>query len=488
MEQAAGGVFIDGEVGGEGPLLDVVNPSTEEVLGAVRTASAADIARAIASARRTYDAGDWAHMPRQSRVAAVMRLLDELDARKEAIRRIIVAEAGCPVQSPLMPVQLDGVLVHAREFAGYCLTVPECEPNPVPFNQRISPSGMLVESLRRYVPVGVVSAISAYNFPFYLNLWKVIPALVAGNAVVLRPSPLTPFSALVFGDAARAAGLPVGVLNIVVDAGHEGGVLMTRDPAVDMVTFTGSSAVGERVAAQAATGIKRLQLELGGKSAQIFLPDRTDAAEAAPAGVCAAHAGQGCALGTRVFVPNEMKAGLLTRMAEKMAQLPIGDAAAPGTIVGPVITAAQRDRCAHYVAAAVDGGATLVSGGGRPKGLDRGYFFEPTLLDLPDNRNPAAQDEIFGPVVGVIGYDSVDHAIEMANDSPFGLSGYVYGRDLAQAIGVAERLRTGTVNVNSGMHSPYVSSGGFGLSGVGRERGYEGLRVYQQLQVLNISN
>jgi len=146
VEQAAGGVFIDGEVGGEGPLLDVVNPSTEEVLGAVRTASAADIARAIASARRTYDAGDWAHMPRQSRVAAVMRLLDELDARKEAIRRIIVAEAGCPVQSPLMPVQLDGVLVHAREFAGYCLTVPECEPNPVPFNQRISPSGMRLNS------------------------------------------------------------------------------------------------------------------------------------------------------------------------------------------------------------------------------------------------------------------------------------------------------------------------------------------------------
>jgi aldehyde dehydrogenase (NAD+) len=242
------------------------------------------------------------------------------------------------------------------------------------------------------------------------------------------------------------------------------------------------------VAAQAATGLKRLQLELGGKSAQIFLPDRVDDADGAPAAVCSSHAGQGCALGTRIFVPEAAKAEVLERMAGRMAALRVGDASDPETIVGPVITAAQRDRCAHYVAVAVAAGAKVVHGGQRPSGLDRGYFFEPTLLDLPDNANPAAQDEIFGPVVGVIGYRSLDHAVEMANDSPFGLSGYVYGHDLRQAIGVAEQLRTGTVNVNSGMHSPYVSSGGFGLSGIGRERGVEGLRIYQQLQVLNVSN
>jgi len=488
LVEVARGAFIDGELGGDGTLLDVLNPSTEDLFAQVQTASADDIRRAIGSARRTYDAGGWSALPREQRVAHVMRLLDALDEAKDRIRQIIVAEAGCPINSPLMSVQLDGVLRDVREFARFALTLPEMEPNPVPFSRRISHAGMLVESVRRHVPVGVVAAISAYNFPFYLNLWKIVPALVAGNTLVLRPSPLTPLAALVFADAAQAADLPRGVLNIVVDAGHEGGVMLTRDPAVDMVTFTGSSSVGERVAAQAATGLKRLQLELGGKSAQIFLPDRVDDADGAPAAVCSSHAGQGCALGTRIFVPEAAKAEVLERMAGRMAALRVGDASDPETIVGPVITAAQRDRCAHYVAVAVAAGAKVVHGGQRPSGLDRGYFFEPTLLDLPDNANPAAQDEIFGPVVGVIGYRSLDHAVEMANDSPFGLSGYVYGHDLRQAIGVAEQLRTGTVNVNSGMHSPYVSSGGFGLSGIGRERGVEGLRIYQQLQVLNVSN
>ena len=488
MSSPVDGVFADGEWGGAGICIDVINPSTEEIVSQVRTASLDDVRRAIDAARSAFDRTDWASAPRSARVQAVLRLVDALVERREQIRQIIVAEAGCPVGSPLMPVQVDLPLKHARDYAQYYLSLPETEPNPIPLQERISPAGLLVDSVKNYVPVGVVSAISAYNFPFYLNMWKVVPALLTGNTVVLRPSPLTPLSALIFGEAAAAADLPKGVLNIVVDADHQGGVLMTQDPAVDLVTFTGSSAVGEQVAAQAAKGIKRIQLELGGKSAQIFLPDRSDAAEGAAASVCAAHAGQGCALGTRIFVPSESKAEVMQRMAGQLAHLTIGNAACSSTVVGPVITAAQRDRCAHYVAAAVAEGAKIVAGGKRPANLERGYFFEPTILDLPDNRNPAAQDEIFGPVVGVIGYDSVDHAIEMANDSPFGLSGYVFGRDLIQAIGVAKRLRTGTVNVNSGLHSPYSSSGGFGMSGVGRERGYEGLRIYQQIQVLNISN
>jgi len=484
----ASGVFVEGEWGGQGACIDVINPSIEEIVSSVRTASLDDVHQAIRAARSAYDQTDWGSAPRAQRVRAVLGLINALVERQDRIRQIVVAEAGCPVASPVMAVQVDLPLKHARDYAQYYLSLPETEPNPVPLQERISPAGMLIESVKNYVPVGVVSAISAYNFPFYLNMWKVIPALLTGNTVILRPSPLTPLSALIFGEAAIAAGLPKGVLNIVVDAGHEGGVLMTQDLAVDLVTFTGSSTVGEQVAAQASKGLKRIQLELGGKSAQIFLPDRIEAADAAAAGVCAAHAGQGCALGTRIFVPSEFKADIMRRMAEQLAHLTIGDAACTSTVIGPVITAAQRDRCAHYVAAATAAGAKIVAGGKRPADLARGYFFEPTILDLPDNRNPAAQDEIFGPVVGVIGYDSVDHAVEMANDSPFGLSGYVFGRDLIQAIQVAKRLRTGTVNVNSGLHSPYSSSGGFGLSGVGRERGYEGLRIYQQLQVLNISN
>lgn len=387
-----------------------------------------------------------------------------------------------------MAAQFDAPLKMTRDLMRYYLTLPEVEQNPVPLLERIAPSGAFVESLKRHVPVGVVVAISAYNFPFFLNIWKVIPALMTGNSVVLRPSPLTPYSALVFAQAAEAAGLPPGILNIVIDAGHEGGVTLTTDARIDMVTFTGSSAVGERVAAQASKGIKRLQLELGGKSAQIFLPDRIEAARFAALSVCMAHAGQGCVLGTRILVPSAAKEQLLAQMAASLETLTIGDPADPRTQVGPVITAAQRDRCAHYVAAAVDAGARVVAGGKRPAHLDEGYYFEPTLLDLPDNRNPAAQDEIFGPVVGVIGYDSIDHAVEMANDSIFGLSGYVFGKDMRQAIEVAQRLRTGTVNVNSSAMSAYASSGGFGASGFGRERGVEGIRVYQQLQVLNISN
>ncbi|MET0378224.1 MAG: aldehyde dehydrogenase family protein, partial [Spongiibacteraceae bacterium] len=235
-------------------------------------------------------------------------------------------------------------------------------------------------------------------------------------------------------------------------------------------------------------GIKRLQLELGGKSAQIFLPDRLEAARFAALSVCLAHAGQGCVLGTRVLVPAAQKQDVLAQMASSLEGLVIGDPADPKTQIGPVITAAQRDRCERYVAAAVAAGARVVAGGKRPAHLPNGFYFEPTILDVPDNSNPAAKDEIFGPVVSVIGYDSIDHAVEMANDSIYGLSGYVFGKDMRQALAVAERLRTGTVNINSSAMSAYASSGGFGASGIGRERGIEGIRAYQQIQVLNISN
>lgn len=481
-------LFIDGAFTEGDGCLEVINPATEAVIGSLATAAPAHVEAAIAAARRAFDSGDWANRSRTERVATIVRMLDHFARHLDRLRPMIVAEAGCPIGTPVMASQLDLPLRQTREFLAYFLTLAEFEQNPVPLLARIAPSGAFVESVKSFVPVGVVTAISAYNFPFFLNLWKVVPALMTGNTVILRPSPLTPYSALVFGEAAQAAGLPPGVLNIVVDPGHEGGVTLTTHDDVDMVTFTGSSQVGERVAAQAARGIKRVHLELGGKSAQIFLPDRIEPARFAALSVCLAHSGQGCVLGTRVMVPRESKPEVLAQMAESLKGLTIGDPSDPGTQIGPVITAAQRERCERYVAASVDAGARVVAGGRRPPHLDRGYYFEPTILDLPDNRNPAARDEIFGPVVGVIGYDSVDHAIEMANDSVFGLSGYVFGRDVRQAITVAQRLRTGTVNVNSSSMSAYASSGGFGASGIGRERGIEGIRAFQQIQTLNISN
>ena len=230
--------------------------------------------------------------------------------------------------------------------------------------------------------------------------------------------------------------------------------------------------------------MKRLQLELGGKSAQIYLPDRVEAAFSAAIGVCLAHAGQGCVLGTRIFVPEADKAKVLAAMKASMAYAKIGDSTDPETTMGPVISEAQVDRCERYVRLAVEAGATVVFGGKR---ADRpGYFFEPTILDVPDNKNPSAQDEIFGPVVSVIGYKDVEHAIEMANDSPLGLSGYVYGQDARAALDVAKRIRTGTVNVNAFFASAYSSSGGVKMSGIGRERGVEGIRAFQDVQVMNL--
>jgi aldehyde dehydrogenase (NAD+) len=253
-----------------------------------------------------------------------------------------------------------------------------------------------------------------------------------------------------------------------------------------MVAFTGSSGVGVQVMQQAAPTMKRLQLELGGKSAQIFLPDALDKVVPAVAGVCMAHAGQGCALGTRIFVPEARKAEVLAQLGGAFPRFKVGPTDAPDTQVGPVISAAQVARCERFVALAVEHGGRVVAGGKRPAHLAKGHYFEPTVLDVPDNGNPAAQEEIFGPVVAVIGYRDLDHAAAMANDSRYGLSGYVHGADRAEALKVAMRIKSGTVNVNAGLMSAYVSSGGQRSSGIGRERGIEGLRLYQQMTCLNI--
>jgi aldehyde dehydrogenase (NAD+) len=481
-------LFIGGRaVKGEGERFAVINPATEEVLTEVATASEAQVEAAIGAARQAFDAGVWSGLAAAERAATLRRLMAYLASQRERLVDLAVREAGCPISSGTMHAQVSTPLQHGLDTIELFLKLPEMEENPLPLAERTPMRGGPVQSLRRHVPVGVVAAISAYNFPFYTNLWKVIPALITGNTVVLRPNPLTPLSALIFGEAAEAAGLPAGVLNVVADPGATGGVLLSTHADVDMVAFTGSSTVGKLVMAQAAPTMKRLQLELGGKSAQIYLPDAVDQARMAAAIVCLSHAGQGCALGTRIFVPEAAKAEVLQAMAAAVAGgTVIGDPADPKTSVGPVISAAQRDRCQRYVDMAVAAGAKVVCGGKRPEAPTRGFFFEPTILDTPDNANPAAQEEIFGPVVSIIGYRDLDHVVAMANDSAYGLSGYVYGKDAKQAVAVATRLRTGTVNVNGGALSAYASSGGWKLSGVGRERGIEGLRVYQQIQGLVI--
>lgn len=478
-------MFIGGQlVKGKGKPVNVINPSSGETTVSFPGASLDQVAAAIASARATFDRGEWPGLRPAARIAAVERFLKVLTARADDLRALIVTETGCPVKSFAIDAQVGGPLRQMQQMLELYAKLPELEENPLPLEDRVGMGGF-VQSLRVRVPMGVVAAISAYNFPVHINLWKALPALVTGNCVVLRPSPLTPLSALWMADAAIEAELPPGVLNIVAEAGAEGATLMTTDPAVDMVSFTGSTQVGQLVAGQAAPSMKRLQLELGGKSAQIYMPDRVEASFGAAMGVCMAHSGQGCVLGTRVFVPEAEKPKVLAAMKASLAYAKIGDSNDPTTTMGPVISQAQVERCERYVRLAVEAGGTVVAGGKR---ADRpGFFFEPTVLDVPDNKNPAAQDEIFGPIVCVIGYRDIEHAIEMANDFPLGLSGYVYGKDARQALAIARRIRSGTVNVNGGAGGAYASSGGHKQSGIGRERGVEGIRAFQEIQVINLA-
>jgi aldehyde dehydrogenase (NAD+) len=485
MPQYSG--YIDNEFTiGTGDPLRVENPSDESEIACFPGLAVSQVEAAIGAARRAFERGDWSERPAQDRAVVLRRFAEALARRAGDIVDLTVAEAGCPRTAPVMNSQVHTPLRHAHEVIEFFLKLPDAEDNPLPLADRITPAGQAVQSFRRYTPIGVVAAIAAYNFPFFTALWKVMPALLSGNTVVLRPSPLTPLSAMIFAEAAKDAGLPPGVLNVVLEGGIEGARLLSTHPAVDMVAFTGSSAVGAQVMVQAAATMKRLQLELGGKSAQIFLPDAVARAVPATAAIFTAHAGQGCALGTRVFVPDARKGEVLEQIAAACRRIRIGSAGAAETQMGPVITAAQRARCEHFVKLAVENGARVATGGKRPAHLDKGYYFEPTVLDVPDNGNPAAQEEIFGPVVCVIGYRDVDHAVAMANDSRYGLSGYVHGEDRALALKVGMRIRSGTVHVNTGIVSTYVSFGGHRLSGIGRERGIEGLRQYQNVGCLNL--
>lgn len=484
--QAAG--YIDGSyVIGEGNELVVENPSDGAVIARFPGLSLEQMNAAALAARRAFVAGQWSGLPMAERCAAVRRLLDAMEANGEAIRKALVAETGCPPHTGAFFAQWATPLRMAREIVDLMESLPETEEIALPEHEARNHSGLTVRSLRRYSPLGVVLGISAYNFPLHTGVWKVIPALVAGNCVILRPNPLTPLSSMAFAAAAVAAELPPGVLNVVLEPGAQGAQLLSGHETVDMVTFTGSSPVGAQVAVQAAASLKRVQLELGGKSAQIFLPDSADDAVMAARVISVSHAGQGCVLGTRIFVPEARKAEIVEKAAAAVAGLRVGRSSDPETEVGPVISAGQVERCERFVRLAREGGGRVAAGGKRPDGLEGGYFFEPTVLDLPDNTNAAAQEEIFGPVCAIIGYRDLDHAVAMANDSRYGLSGYVFGKNADEALSIAKRVESGAVHVNGALSSSYVAFGGIKASGLGVERGEEGMRLFQRLTVHSVT-
>lgn len=461
----------------------VENPADESLVGEVTATPLPEFERAITEARRSFDDGGWADLPAADRAQVLTAFVDFVESCAGTLVPTLVAEAGQPNRFAEM-TQVRGGIRLARQTIDLYQSMPHEQASPVPVDDLVRTRVAL--SIRRHEPVGVIAAITPYNAALIMGFQKLIPALMAGNSVILRPSPLTPISSLIFGMAAEAAGIPPGVLSVVAESGTAGAELLTSHPAVDMVSFTGSTVAGRKILAQAAPTVKRVSLELGGKSAQIYLPDALDRVSAGAAAVVMSTAGQACVAATRMIVPAEARESVLDAVGNLYRGIKVGPPSQPDTAMGPVISAAQRDKCELLVKAAETDGGTVVCGGGRPTQPARGYYFEPTVIDVPDNANPAAQEEIFGPVVVVLGYRDVDHAVAMANDSIYGLSGQVYGADVAAALQVARRLRTGAVNVNTTVFSAYAPSGGYKQSGLGRERGPDGIREFQEVKHMSI--
>lgn len=473
-------LFINGEsVPPSGGTEEVLNPATEEVIGLSPLAGESEVDMAVGAARAAFDRGPWPRMTAAARAAHLVRFADALAARVDRLAEIVRLEGGA-VAGDVRTRQIDLPLRHFRHAIDVGLRdaprtlTPSVTPLPT---GKILGSAVIVR-----VPIGVVAAITAYNYPTYLNLAKLGPALMAGNTVVLKPSNYTPFQALLLAEAAVEAELPQGVLN-VVNGGIPVGWRLTTDPRVDLVSFTGSDTVGAQIASQASQTLKRVLLELGGKSAMIVRADGDqDMAAAAILRGFTAHAGQGCGMFTRAVVHNSIRAALVERVAQAATRVRVGDPCDPAVQMGPLIRASQRDRVERYVALGQESGAKLVTGGRRPPGLDRGYFYEPTLFDDVDNQSAIAQDEIFGPVGVVIGFDTDEEAIAIANDSQFGLRAGIITADAGHAYEMAQHLRTGHVLINGGAMASLstVPLGGIKRSGYGREGGDEGYHAYTE--------
>lgn len=461
---------------------DVINPATEAVIGRAPVGDLGHARSAIDAARHAFDHGPWPRLPQAERTAVMRRLHQALMQRAESLVPMMVAEGGftLPLAHAMQFQRPMALFSAALERSLY----PSTRSLPVetainPFNPAGAPligAGTVVRE-----PAGVVTAITAYNAPLLINLSKLVPALLAGCTVILKPSAFTPFSALLFGELAAEIGLPPGVLNIVTgDA--EVARLLTSDPAVDMVTFTGSEGVGAAILAQAAPTIKKVLLELGGKSALIVRSD-ADVQKAAMEGVfqVANHCGQGCALATRHIVHNSIRPAYVATMQAIASQIAIGDPADPSTQLGPLIRAASRDKVERMVQQGRDEGARLVCGGSRPAHMQRGFFYNVTVFDDVRNDMSIAQEEIFGPVASVIGFDTDEEAVQIANDSRYGLYGGIHSRDPARAYEMALQLRTGGVVINGGLYrqndAPF---GGYKRSGLGREYGEGWLYEYTQ--------
>ena len=479
-------LLVDGELrpatgGGTFATLD---PATEQVLGVAADATPADMDAAIAAARRAFDTSSWA-TDRALRARCLRQLRDALSGHGEQLRELTTAEAGAPAVLTTGP-QFDTPV----EDLGYWADLVESYDGwRVDLGDRVSVGVPTHRQVWRE-PAGVVGAITPWNFPHQINLAKVGPALAAGCTVVLKAAPDTPWCASALARvAAEQTDLPPGVLNVVTSSDHALGAQLAGDPRVDVVSFTGSTATGRAVMRSAAEHITKVFLELGGKSAFVVLDDADVAAAVSLAAVMAAtHAGQGCAITTRLLVPTRLHDEAVDVAAATMTAVAAADPTDPSTICGPVISARQRERIEGYLQSARGEGGSFACGGGRSAAFDRGFYIDPTVVVGLDNSAQVAREEVFGPVLTVLAYDGDDQAVEIANDSPYGLSGAVYSGDEERALAVAARIRTGTLGINGGVwYAPDVPFGGVKQSGIGREMGVAGFEEYLETKAVAVA-
>lgn len=447
--------------------LDVINPATEEPCGRIVLGNDEDVDRAVTAARRAFDS--YSQTTREERIALLERIIEVYQRRMDEIAEAVSQEMGAPMkfaQAAQAPAGLGHIVTALRVLKEY------------EFDEQIGTTLVTRE------PIGVCGLITPWNWPLNQMTCKVAPALAVGCTMVLKPSEVAPLSAAIFAEVLDEAGVPAGVFNLVQGDGPTVGTAITKHPEVDMVSFTGSTRAGREVAKNAADTIKRVSQELGGKSANILLDD-VDLPKAVVAGVrgVMANSGQSCNAPTRMLVPNS-RMDEVAEIAKTAAEATrVGAPDAPDTNIGPVVSEAQWNQIQKLIQKGIDEGARLVAGGpGRPEGLERGYYVRPTVFTHVTNDMTIAQEEIFGPVLSIIGYEDEDDAVRIANDSVYGLSGYVSSGDLDRARNVARRIRTGMVHINGAPADNKAPFGGYKQSGNGREWGHHGFEDYLEIK------
>jgi aldehyde dehydrogenase (NAD+) len=466
-------LYIDGSwvpSTGQGTI-DVINATTEEVMGRIPDGTPEDVDKAVRAAKKAFPG--WAATDKEERAKYLQRITEGLQARMGDIANVIAQEVGMPINLSTM-IQA-GLPTMTFGSMGQLL-------DTFPFEEQVGTSLVVRE------PVGVVGAITPWNYPLHQIAAKVAPALAAGCTVVLKPSEVAPLNAFILAEIIDEAGLPAGVFNLVTGIGPVVGEAIAAHPDVDMVSFTGSTRAGKRVSELAAQSVKRVALELGGKSPNVVLDD-ADLGRAVTDGVGKAflNSGQTCSALTRMIVPRS-KLAEVEQIAVKAAETYTpGDPFAEGSRLGPLVSATQRERVRGYIKKGIDEGAKLLTGGAdAPQGLDTGYFVRPTVFSDVDPNSTIAQEEIFGPVLSIIPYDSEEEAVEIANNSVYGLAGGVWSADPERAKAVARQVRTGQVEVNGGIFNPLAPFGGYKQSGHGRELGKFGLEEYLEVKSLQL--